>query len=172
MNFKKDLIKNKYSIKTLLNKHNIFSILVILLIFFFDRISKLEIIKNLFEINNFYINDYINFVLVWNSGIGFGLLDLEANFVYHIITGIIIIVILVITALMFSASIWEKYFYSFLVGGALGNVYDRITYYSVPDFIDLHFKDFHWFTFNIADIFITIGILLLIIKEITKNEKN
>ena len=73
---------------------------------------------------------------------------------------------------MFSASIWEKYFYSFLVGGALGNVYDRITYYSVPDFIDLHFKDFHWFTFNIADIFITIGILLLIIKEITKNEKN
>ena len=66
----------------------------------------------------------------------------------------------------------DKILFSMILGGASGNVYDRLTYFAVPDFIDIHYKNFHWFTFNIADIFITLGIILIILNDllIKKNE--
>ena len=153
---------------------NLFSILIISIIFFLDRYSKniiLERASNGEE--RLFINDFLNFDLVWNSGIGFGLLDLEASVIYHVVSAFILFIILFILVLMIKTKNNDKFFYALIIGGAFGNLYDRITYYSVPDFIDFHINDYHWFTFNIADIFISAGIILLISNEIfLKNENN
>ena len=137
-----------------------------------DRYSKIQIINNFSE-NIFYINNFINFNLIWNTGIGFGFLSTSSNLIYNSITGAICIVIVFLASLIIKAKTTDKVLFSLIIGGALGNVYDRITYFAVPDFIDIHYKNFHWFTFNIADIFITVGSLVLIAKDlILKNEKN
>ena len=153
---------------------NLLSTFLIVAIFVIDRFSKNIIIENVSNNENkTFINDFLNFDLVWNSGIGFGLLDLEASIFYHILSGTILIVILVILILMGKTKKNDKFFYALIIGGAIGNLYDRIIYYSVPDFIDFHINDYHWFTFNVADIFISFGIILLIGNEILfKNEKN
>ncbi len=137
-----------------------------------DRYSKIQIINNFSE-NIFYINDFINFNLIWNTGIGFGFLSTSSNLIYNSITGAICIVIVFLASLAIKAKTTDKVLFSLIIGGALGNVYDRITYFAVPDFIDIHYKNFHWFTFNIADIFITVGILVFITKDLfLKNEKD
>ena len=153
---------------------NLLSTFLIVAIFVIDRFSKNLIIEKVSNNENkTFINDFLNFDLVWNSGIGFGLLDLEASIFYHILSGTILIVILVILILMGKTKKNDKFFYALIIGGAIGNLYDRIIYYSVPDFIDFHINDYHWFTFNVADIFISFGIILLIGNEIFfKNEKN
>tara|TARA_B100000780_G_C20950443_1_gene379147 strand:- start:6 stop:494 length:489 start_codon:yes stop_codon:yes gene_type:complete len=152
---------------------NVISLLIIFLTFICDRISKIKIINHQEKNNSVYINDYLNFDLTWNSGIGFGLLNFEANIIYHIISLAILIVIVMVFYLLITSIKFEKYFYSLIFGGALGNFYDRIYYYSVPDFIDFHIENYHWFTFNIADIFISAGIILIILNQlINKNEKN
>ena len=123
--------------------------------------------------NQIYINDFINFDLVWNTGIGFGLFSANSNIIYNSITAIIGVVIIFIIYLLIKSIFIDKIFFSLVLGGALGNFYDRLTYYAVPDFIDIHYGNFHWFTFNMADIFITIGIIMLLVKELfIKNEKN
>ncbi len=157
----------------ILNKINILNILLILFIFLVDRFSKVEIIKKvLSDKNNIYINEYLNLDLVWNRGIGFGFLDIESGIFYNLITFFIFLIILVLFYLVFKSSTLDKFLYSIIIGGAFGNFYDRIVYYSVPDFIDIHYNNFHWFTFNVADIFISIGIIVILIKEIIiKNEK-
>ena len=174
----KPKIKNLNSVirgnnSILLKKNYIICFFITILIFVFDRISKIKIINS--EINNdtFYINDFINFDLVWNTGIGFGLLSFNSSLIYNSITSIIGIVIIIIGYFIIKSKLREKIFLAIILGGALGNFYDRLIYYAVPDFIDFHYDKFHWFTFNIADIFITIGIFGLIITDVTKkNEKN
>ena len=121
---------------------------------------------------DFYIFPFLNFYLVWNTGIGFGLASMEANVYYHILTSIIVIVnIGLIFFLMKSKAIYS-YFIALIIGGSLGNLFDRIYYYAVPDFIDLHLGHYHWFIFNIADIFITVGIIGFMFTEFLKKEKN
>ena len=139
---------------------------IIILCFFVDRISKIKIIE--FQENNssHYVNDFINFDLVWNTGIGFGLFSSLSGLIYNILTIIIGFVIIFLIYLITKSKFLEKVFISLILGGALGNFYDRIFYYAVPDFIDIHYNNFHWFTFNIADIFITLGIIILIFKDI------
>lgn len=155
--------------KKLINKENLNLLILILSIFFIDRISKI-IILNKFNQYNYFINDYLNLNLIWNTGIGFGIFSSTNDFIYHLITFIISIVILLIFYLIFkSKSKREKIIFSLIIGGALGNFYDRIVFKAVPDFIDVHYKDIHWFTFNAADIFISIGIMALIL--IGTNEK-
>lgn len=155
--------------KKLINKENLNLLILILSIFFIDRISKI-IILNKFNEYNYFINDYLNLNLIWNTGIGFGIFSSTNDFIYHLITFIISIVILLIFYLIFkSKSKREKIIFSLIIGGALGNFYDRIVFKAVPDFIDVHYKDIHWFTFNAADIFISIGIIALIL--IGTNEK-
>jgi len=66
---------------------------------------------------------------------------------------------------------FKKYSLIFVFGGSIGNLFDRIYYSAVPDFIDFHINDFHWFVFNVADIFITLGIICLIFDEIFINNK-
>jgi len=148
-------------------------IIIIFTIFFFDRIVKIYL-TNLQAGGtdiDFYIYPFLNFYLVWNSGIGFGLASMEANIYYHALTSIIVIVnIGLIFFLVKSRGIYA-YLIASIIGGSLGNLFDRIYYYAVPDFIDLHFGDYHWFIFNVADIFITVGIIGLIFVELTKKEK-
>ena len=148
-------------------------IIIILAIFFFDRVTKIYLL-NLQEDGtdiNYYITSFLNFYLIWNTGIGFGLASMEANIYYHVLTAIIVIInIGLIFFLVKSKSIYA-YLIALIIGGSLGNLFDRIYYYAVPDFIDLHLGNFHWFIFNVADIFITIGIIGLILVELLKKEK-
>ena len=153
--------------KNLKNKLNI-SLFSIIFIFVIDRISKFYIIylsqKN-FD-NELFISTYLNIILIWNDGIAFGLLSSKENYLYNLISLIIIIIILILFYLIYKSKNFKKFSYILVTGGALGNVFDRILYKSVPDFIDVHFNGFHWFIFNIADIFITIGVICLIYDEI------
>ena len=139
---------------------------MVILIFFFDRISKIKIIENQIEYNSLYINDYLNFDLVWNTGVGFGLFSSNTNLFYNSMTVVIGSVIVFILYWMTKLKFIDKFFFSLVLGGALGNFYDRLTYLAVPDFIDIHYNNFHWFTFNIADIFITIGLIMIILKDL------
>ena len=144
---------------------------IIFLIFFLDRYSKIKIINNFSE-NALYINDFVNFNLIWNTGIGFGFLSTNSDLIYNSITGVIFIVIVFLIYLILKSKTIDKILFSLILGGALGNAYERLTYFAVPDFIDIHYKNFHWFTFNIADVFITIGIVILLTKDlIFKNEQ-
>ena len=158
--------------KTLLN----FGIISI--IFLADRLTKIYILK-IAEVKNtvdIYINTYLNFYLIWNKGIAFGLFSFNERFIYNIITAIILLVTAAILIMIIKNKGFKKYSLMFVLGGSLGNLFDRIYYSAVPDFIDFHINDFHWFVFNVADIFITLGIIFLIFDEILindkKNEKN
>ena len=148
-------------------------IIIIFIIFFLDRLSKLYII-NLQESGteiDFYIYPFLNFYLVWNTGIAFGLASFETNIYYHIITLIILLVNMILIYLLIKSKGIFTYFIALIIGGSIGNLFDRIYYYAVPDFIDLHLGNYHWFIFNIADIFITVGIIGLIFFEILSKEK-
>jgi signal peptidase II len=156
------------------NKKKIYLFIFVLVLFTIDRVSKILILKNFLNNSSseIYINSFLNFSLVWNSGIGFGILQLEANIFYLLISIIITAINLILIYWMLTSSNYlESIFISIILGGALGNLFDRYYYSSVPDFIDLHYESFHWFTFNIADIFITIGIIGLIIIDLFKIKK-
>ena len=151
-------IRNK-----IFTKNNLYCLCVILIIFFLDRYTKLLILNN-FNENSYYLNDFLNLDLIWNIGIGFGLLSTKSSLFYNLVTILIGIVILLLCYFFIISNKIDKLIFSFIIGGALGNFFDRILYKAVPDFVDLHYNNFHWFTFNVADIFITIGILVFIIR--------
>lgn len=150
-------------------KQNIFSLILIIFIFSLDRFSKIKILENFSE-NNFYVNEYINLNLIWNTGIGFGLLSMNNSIVYNLTTTIIGLVIAVLLYFLFKSKKFDRISLSLIIGGALGNFYDRISFKAVPDFIDIHYGSFHWFTFNCADIFITIGIIFFVIGDFIKKD--
>ena len=133
------------------------------IIYYFDRFTK-NIIINSYNKNQIFINDYLNFDLIWNTGIGFGFFSTTSNILYYLITILIGMVILGLLYLLLISDNIDKITYSIIIGGALGNFHDRILFQAVPDFIDLHYKSFHWFTFNVADIFITIGIIAFVVR--------
>ena len=148
-------------------------IIIISSIFFFDRFTKIYLI-NLQSTGtdiDFYIFPFLNFYLIWNTGIGFGLVAMETNIYYHILTSIIVIINLGLIFFLIKSKGIHVYLIALIIGGSLGNLFDRIYYYAVPDFIDLHLGDYHWFIFNVADIFITVGIIGLILIELLKKEK-
>ena len=148
-------------------------IVIILSIFFFDRFTKIYLI-NLQSTGtdiDFYIFPFLNFYLIWNTGIGFGLVAMETNIYYHILTSIIVIINIGLIFFLIKSKGIHVYLIALIIGGSLGNLFDRIYYYAVPDFIDLHLGDYHWFIFNVADIFITVGIIGLILIELLKKEK-
>ena len=150
-----------------------YNALVIIIIFVLDRISKLLIINStnpLGEIN-IPVNSFLNFNLIWNEGIAFGLFSFDEKLFYNLLTLFICIIVIIIVRFMLKSSGTEKIGFLMIIGGSLGNIFDRIYYSSVPDFIDLHYDNFHWFIFNVADIFITLGIFLLIILEIFPKKK-
>jgi|TARA_B110000971_G_scaffold216990_1_gene252956 signal peptidase II len=148
--------------------------IIILVIFLIDRISKIYILK-IAELENtvdIYLTSYINLYLIWNKGIAFGLFSFEESFIYQSISLVIFIISIVLIIMMTKSEGFKKYSLILILGGALGNLFDRIYYSAVPDFIDLHIKGFHWFIFNVADIFITIGVICLILDELFFYKKN
>tara|TARA_B110000902_G_scaffold227982_1_gene267659 strand:- start:517 stop:1017 length:501 start_codon:yes stop_codon:yes gene_type:complete len=149
------------------------SLLILVTVFIIDRLTKLYIL-NLAEVKNLmdiYVTSYLNLYLIWNKGIAFGLFSMNESIVYNFITIIIAIIILIIFIMMWKNDNIQRFFLALVAGGALGNFYDRIVYTAVPDFIDIHFQGFHWFVFNVADIFITIGVFCLILVELFNNNK-
>jgi len=148
---------------------------IVLSIFLIDRFSKIFILK-IAELENkvdIYLTPNLNIYLIWNKGIAFGFLSFNTSFIYNIITLTIIAITLVVLAWTVRAKGLKRYSLLLVLGGSLGNLFDRIYYNAVPDFIDFHINDFHWFVFNVADIFITMGIICLVFKEIFfDNEKN
>lgn len=159
MNLQRKLTEKKNLIFT---KKNIYLLLLVITIFALDRFTKIKILND-FSDNVFFINGLINIDLIWNRGIGFGLLSTESSTIYNLVT---ILIFLVILVLFYTAAVSKRsdgFIFSIITGGALGNLYDRLIYSAVPDFIDLHYNNFHWFTFNLADIFITLGIIAFLI---------
>ncbi len=157
------------------NKIFFLSLFIVVLIFLIDRISKTYVI-NLFEdLNNqqIFLTSFLNIYLIWNEGIGFGLLSFESKNIYNFITLFITLINVIIIYILIKLNDLRKYFFLIILGGSLGNLFDRLVYNAVPDFIDLHIGNFHWFIFNPADIFITIGVICLILDEfIFKSKKN
>ena len=147
-------------------------IIIVLSIFFLDRATKMYLINLQFNGTDidFYILPFLNFYLVWNTGIGFGLVSLETNIYYHILTSIIVIVNIGLIFFLIKSKGIYTYLITLIIGGSMGNLFDRIYYYAVPDFIDLHLGNYHWFVFNVADIFITVGIIGLILTELLRKE--
>ena len=156
--------------KVIFLKENILMFFLIIIVFFLDRYSKTFMLSNLNE-NLIYINDFINFDLIWNTGIGFGFLSSSSSLIYNTISVIVGIIVIALIYISLKSDKFDKAAFSLIIGGALGNFYDRIFFNAVPDFIDIHYGNFHWFTFNIADFFITIGVICLITKGFFVKDK-
>jgi len=153
-------------------KKNIISLTIVFIVFLSDRVSKYIILKlsqPLGELN-ISVTSFLNFHLIWNNGIAFGLFSFEQDFYYNLFTLLIITITSIVIWLSYKADGLEKISYLLIIGGSLGNIFDRILYSSVPDFIDISINNFHWFIFNVADIFISIGVVLLIILELIKKK--
>ena len=153
-------------------KKNIPSLLIVFIVFLLDRVSKYIILKLSQPLGELDISvtSFLNFNLIWNNGIAFGLFSFEQNFYYNLFTLLIISITSIIIWLSYKADGLEKISYLMIIGGSFGNIFDRIYYSSVPDFIDISINNFHWFIFNVADIFISTGVILLIILEFFKKK--
>ena len=147
---------------------------IILIIFLADRLTKLYILDlaNKNQLVDIYITNFFNIYLIWNKGVSFGLLSTDSHIFYNSINFLIISINIIIFIMILRAEDYKKYFLLLILGGSLGNLFDRLYYQAVPDFIDFHINNFHWFVFNVADIFITIGVFCLILVELFFNNKN
>ena len=157
-----------------LGKNFYINLSLVILIFLIDRISKIYVIflDNKFLGSEIFSSKYLNINLIWNEGIAFGLLNFEKNYLYNILTIFILTVIILILFMIIKTEGLKKFSLLLILGGALGNIFDRIFYKAVPDFIDFHIGNFHWFIFNIADIFISVGVIFMILFELIGiNEK-
>ena len=172
--FKKDLSKTHRMIFEGIKKFTNISLLIPVFIFTLDRISKIYVIKlskNSSDIELFS-SKFLNITLIWNEGIAFGIFSSIHGYWYNLLTIVIVLIAIVILIMSIRQDGTQKYFLLIVFGGAIGNLYDRIFFKAVPDFIDLHVGDFHWFIFNIADIFITFGLIMLILLETLPLNKN
>ena len=156
-----------------LSKNFYISFSIVALIYFLDRLSKIYVIQ--LDKNNLgsdiFNSTYLNVTLIWNKGIAFGLLSFDESYLYNIISLIISIIIIILVIMSFKSQGFKRYSILIIVGGALGNLHDRIFFNAVPDFIDFHIGNFHWFIFNVSDIFITLGVISMIILELLDNKK-
>ena len=161
-------------IQKILSKNFVINSLLVFLIFLFDRISKIYVInldKKFFG-SEIYSSKFLNIELYWNTGIAFGLFSFSENYLYNLLTFVIVTVIMIVIFMIAISKDFKKYPLLMILGGALGNLVDRIFFKAVPDFIDFHIQNFHWFIFNVADIFISLGIIFMILLEIIANNKN
>ena len=156
------------------NKNFYISFLIVALIYFLDRLSKIYVIQ--LDKNNFgseiFNSSYLNIVLIWNKGIAFGLFSFNDTHLYNILSLIISIIIIIVIIMSLRTQGFKRYSLLMVVGGALGNLHDRIFFNAVPDFIDFHIGEFHWFIFNVADMFISLGVIFMILYELIDNNKN
>ena len=157
-----------------LTKFFYINLFIVIFVYALDRISKIYIIyldKNNFE-SNIFTSSYLNITLIWNKGIAFGLFSFNETYFYNLLSTTVAVVILILVIIALKNKGFKRYSLLMIVGGALGNLHDRIFFAAVPDFIDFHVGDFHWFIFNVSDIFITFGIIAMIILELIDNNIN
>ena len=156
-----------------LSKNFYISFSIVALIYFLDRLSKIYVIQ--LDKNNLgsdiFNSTYLNIVLIWNKGIAFGLLSFSESYLYNIVSLIISIIIIILVTMSLKSQGFKRYSLLMIVGGALGNLHDRVFFNAVPDFIDFHIGNFHWFIFNVSDIFITLGVISMIIEELIDKDK-
>ena len=156
------------------SKNFYISFLIVALIYFLDRLSKIYVIQ--LDKNNFgseiFNSSYLNIVLIWNKGIAFGLFSFNETHLYNILSLIISIIVIIVIIMSLRTQGFKRYSLLMVVGGALGNLHDRIFFNAVPDFIDFHIGEFHWFIFNVADMFISLGVIFMILYELIDNNKN
>ena len=159
---------------TILSKNSFINFSLILITFLLDRISKIYVINldKKFIGSEIFSSKYVNISLIWNEGIAFGLLSFDQGILYNILTFLIILITFFIFVMIIKSSGIKKYALLMILGGAFGNIFDRIIFGAVPDFIDFHIGDFHWFIFNVADIFITVGVIFMILLEFIDNGNN
>ena len=169
---KMNLLDNRFNKKKyyFIKKNFIYPFIIIILIFFLDRYTKIQILNN-YDDSTIYLNYFINFDLIWNTGIGFGLFSYNSSLIYSLFTLVIGIVLLYLIYISINSELIDTMIFSIIIGGALGNFYDRLIFNAVPDFIDLHYMNYHWFTFNVADIFISIGIISFLLKGFFNKKK-
>ena len=155
------------------NKNFYISFFIVALIYFLDRLSKIYVIQ--LDKNNFgseiFNSSYLNIVLIWNKGIAFGLFSFNETHLYNILSLIILIIVIIVIIMSLRTQGFKRYSLLMVVGGALGNLHDRIFFNAVPDFIDFHIGNFHWFIFNVSDIFITLGVISMIVIELMEKDK-
>ena len=159
-------------IKKSLAKNFFINFSFILSIFLLDRISKIYVIylDKKFLGSEIFSSKFLNIKLIWNEGIAFGLLSFDKSNLYNFLTFIIFIVIVIIFFMVIKSNGLQKYSLLMILGGALGNFFDRLFFKAVPDFIDFHVENFHWFIFNVSDVFITTGVIFMILNEITNKK--
>ena len=157
-----------------LSKNFYISFSIVSLIYLLDRMTKIFVIQ--LDKNNLgsdiFNSAYLNIVLIWNKGIAFGLFSFNETHLYNILSLIILIIVIIVIIMSLRTQGFKRYSLLMVVGGALGNLYDRIFYNAVPDFIDFHIGEFHWFIFNVADMFISLGVIFMILYELIDNNKN
>ena len=161
-------------LKEIFNKKFYLNLSIVLIIFFLDRITK-KIVISLNQENfgqQIFSSEYLNISLVWNQGIAFGLFSFSENYIYNFLTTLIALVIFIILYMILKNDGFKRISLLMIMGGALGNLYDRIFFSAVPDFLDFHVGNFHWFVFNVADIFITMGVIFMILIELIDNNNN
>ena len=161
-------------LKEIFNKKFYLNLSIVLIIFFLDRITK-KIVISLNQENfgqQIFSSEYLNISLVWNQGIAFGLFSFSENYIYNFLTTLIALVIFIILYMILKNDGFKRISLLMIMGGALGNLYDRIFFLAVPDFFDFHVGNFHWFVFNVADIFITMGVIFMILIELIDNNNN
>ena len=160
-------------ISRFLNKNFYIDFSIVILVYFIDRLTKMFVIQ--LDKNNLgsdiFNSTYLNIVLIWNKGIAFGLLSFNEDYLYNILSIIISMIVVVLVIMSIKSQGFKRYSLLMVIGGALGNLHDRIFFKAVPDFIDFHIGSFHWFIFNVSDIFITFGIIFLIVLEISSNKE-
>ena len=160
-------------ISKFLNKNFYIDFSIVISVYFIDRLTKMFVIQ--LDKNNLgsdiFNSTYLNIVLIWNKGIAFGLLSFNEDYLYNILSIIISMIVVVLVIMSIKSQGFKRYSLLMVIGGALGNLHDRIFFKAVPDFIDFHIGSFHWFIFNVSDIFITFGIILLIVLEISSNKE-
>ena len=160
-------------ITSYLTKNLYINTIIVILIFILDRFSKIYVM-NLDKVNyssELYQSKYLNINLIWNEGIAFGLLSFNQNNLYNLLSFLIAIIVFVIFLMIIKNNNIKRYPLLMIFAGATGNLYDRIVYKAVPDFIDFHIGEFHWFIFNVADIFISFGVFFMILIELIDNNK-
>ena len=155
------------------NKKFYLNLSIVFFVYILDRITKIYILH--LTQNNFgseiFSSKYLNIFPIWNKGISFGLLSFDKINLYHFLSFFISVIILVLIIMAIKNQGFKRLFLLIIIGGALGNLYDRIRFNGVLDFIDFHVGNFHWFIFNVSDIFITIGVVGMILLELITNKK-
>tara|TARA_B100002052_G_C15817617_1_gene568998 strand:- start:446 stop:898 length:453 start_codon:yes stop_codon:yes gene_type:complete len=145
-------------------------LLIFVILIFADLISKFFIKNNLTLDQFIFINDFIDIVYVKNYGVSFGLFSGVLSYWVFILIALII-VLFVIYLMLISKNKFEKNAYFLIIIGALANILDRAINGYVVDFISLHYNNYFWPSFNLADIYITIGIIMLILNIFLDNTK-